>query len=117
MKRTSVAYAAIAVAAGWAAAMSLCVVTADADPGDKPVDVDAQCRSQYPGRDTFLDATAYVVAPGNAYSWRCRQFSSLSGGGVVSNLAVDPSAYCVDRGLGTPVLIDASSPAGWICRP
>jgi hypothetical protein len=95
----------------------LCAPMAAANPNDIPVNVDAQCRDQYPGGQTFQDATAYVIAPGDAYSWRCQQSSKLPGGGQVSNLAVDPGAYCTRLHLGAPVINDASSPGGWACRP
>lgn len=92
-------------------AVSMGLPTAAADPGDTVVDMQALCRLQYPGNDTFRDATPYLVAPGDAYSWRCQQSSAA--GGVVSNLAVDPGAYCARLRLGTPVV----SAASWVCRP
>ncbi len=114
--RTVTHLAAIAFA-GCSAVAYLAMPAAAANPGDLPVNVGDQCQSQYPGGQTFQDATAYVVAPGDAYSWRCQQSSKLIGGGLVSNLAVDPGAYCLRRHLGTPVVIDAGSPGGWVCRP
>ncbi len=114
--RTVIRTAAIALA-GYSTAAWLAMPVAAANPGDTAINVDDQCQNQYPGGQTFLDATAYVVAPGDAYSWRCQQSSNLAGGGMVSNLAVDPGAYCTRLHLGAPIVVDPSSPGGWVCRP
>ena len=114
--RTVIQMATIALA-GCSVATCFGMPVAIANPGDVQVNVGDQCQNQYPGGQTFQDATAYVVAPGDAYSWRCQQSSKLTGGGLVSNLAVDPGAYCTRLHLGTPVVVDPGNPGGWVCRP
>ncbi|MCV7270213.1 hypothetical protein H7J62_00005 [Mycobacterium tuberculosis variant bovis] len=108
-KWTKVTRAAALLLAACGTAVSM--ATAAADPGDTPIDMRDLCRSQYPGNNTFQDATPYVVAPGDAYSWRCKQSSTA--GGVVSNLAVDPNVYCTRLSLGTAIV----SAGSWVCRP
>jgi hypothetical protein len=52
----------------------------------------AQCRNQYPAADGFLDGQAYLVAPRDAYSWRCKRVFPT--GGLIAELSVNPTAYC-----------------------
>lgn len=87
------------------------------DTGIHQPQMDALCQAQYPGRNTpFNDGSAYVVAPGDAYSWRCQQ-TSRSGAGAISNLGINPAAYCsMLPNLGGPALVNAGSPDGWVCR-
>lgn len=97
-------------------AAPLAVAHAD-DTGIHQPQMDALCQAQYPGRNTpFNDGSAYVVAPGDAYSWRCQQ-TSRSGAGAISNLGINPAAYCsMLPNLGRPVPINPGSPDGWVCR-
>lgn len=61
-----------------------------ADPG-RPgqVDMNDQCRRQYPGVDGFGVGQAYQVAPRDAYSWRCARV------GLSADLPVNVAAYCM----------------------
>jgi hypothetical protein len=62
--------------------------------------MDDVCRTQYPGSPSAADGTSYLVAPGDAMSWRCKQVSTVPGGGVVANLTPNVEAYCLAQGLG-----------------
>lgn len=62
--------------------------------------MDDVCGKQYPGSPSAAQGTAYLVAPGDATSWRCKQESTVPGGGVVANLTPDVNAYCSKQGLG-----------------
>jgi hypothetical protein len=88
------------------------VPAALAMPG-RIVDMGAQCRAQYPGDADFLPAEAYLVAPRDAYSWRCRRISISPRGGIVTDLAVDPDAYCTRLGIGHAVI--SAIPPNWEC--
>ncbi len=77
------------------------------------VDMGAQCRAQYPGNADFLPAEAYLVAPRDAYSWRCRRISISPRGGIVADLGVDPDAYCTRLGIGHAVI--SVIPPNWEC--
>lgn len=94
------------------------VPTAHAD--DAPIlqpQMDALCRAQYPGTNAFHDGSAYLTAPGDAYSWRCQQVSKSPGGGAISNLGIDPAAYCsIAPNRGAPTLLKPGSSDGWVCR-
>lgn len=83
---------------------------AAASPGQS-VDMNAQCAAQYPGGADFLPAEAYLVAPRDAYSWRCKRTSTSPNGGTVTDLAVDPNGYC-PTGRATP---SATNPPSWEC--
>ncbi|EHB45876.1 hypothetical protein MycrhDRAFT_6354 [Mycolicibacterium rhodesiae JS60] len=61
------------------------------NPGD-PVVMGTQCSNQYPAIDGFSAGQAYLVAPRDAFSWRCKRVSAS--GGVIAELPVDPNAYC-----------------------
>lgn len=95
-------------AAGFASAPA-----ALAAPG-RLVDMGEQCRAQYPGSADFLPAEAYLVAPRDAYSWRCKRASTSPKGGIVTDLAVDPNAYCSRFNAGHAV-ISATNPPNWEC--
>lgn len=72
------------------------------------------CRVQYPAAGIYGDGFAYVVAPGDAFSWRCQQPSPS---GALSNLGIDPAAFCrMPPGYGAPTLINPGSSGGWVCR-
>jgi hypothetical protein len=73
-----------------AAALLLTPPSAAGQPG--PLDMNAQCRSQYPAADGFLDGQSYLVAPRDAYSWRCKRVSPT--GGIIAELPVNPNSYC-----------------------
>lgn len=62
--------------------------------------MDDVCRAQYPGGPSAADGTSYLVAPGDATSWRCKQDSTVPGGGVVANLTPNVDAYCAAQGWG-----------------
>ena len=68
----------------------VCAVTgltppaATANPGQL-VDMNAQCAAQYPGGADFRPAEAYLVAPRDAYSWRCKRTSTSPNGGTVTD--------------------------------
>lgn len=70
------------------------------------------CRTQYPGGPSVADGTAYLVAPGDATSWRCKQDSTVPGGGVVANLTPDVAAYCARQGWGPAHPGPGNS---WVC--
>jgi hypothetical protein len=78
------------------------------NPGDTVV-MAAQCRNQYPAADGFSAGQAYLVAPRDAFSWRCKRVSAS--GGVIAELPVDPNAYCFP--LGAKPAPDGSE--NWIC--
>jgi hypothetical protein len=78
--------------------------------GSPEIDVDAVCQAQYPASGMSDAGHAYLMDPGDAYSWRCKQ-GSLPGGAMVGNLPVDVAAYCAQFGKrATP----AASP-NWAC--
>lgn len=77
------------------------------------VDMGDQCRAQYPGNADFLPAEAYLVAPRDANSWRCKRVSTSPKGGIVTDLAVDPNAYCARHGVGHA--IPGATPPNWLC--
>lgn len=62
--------------------------------------MDDVCSTQYPGSPSAAQGTAYLVAPGDATSWRCKQESTVPGGGVVANLTPNVDAYCSNQGWG-----------------
>ena len=78
---------------GIAVAGLACSPVASASPG-QIVDMAEQCREQYPRDAQFLPAEAYLVAPRDAFSWRCKRVSISPKGGIVGDLAVDLNAYC-----------------------
>lgn len=101
------------------AALALAFPLPTANAADAPIhqlEMDALCGAQYPGNNIYRDGTAYVVAPGDAYSWRCQQ-TSLNGG-AISNLGIDPGAFCSmpPPNRGEPVLVNPGSSDGWVCR-
>jgi hypothetical protein len=83
---------------------------------DYGVDMAEQCAVQYPDGLAFFPAYASIVAPHNAYSWRCEQVSKLPGGGVISNLPVDVESFCTRHGLGLAVVLNADDAGSWRCR-
>ncbi|MFI6225304.1 hypothetical protein ACIBEH_32495 [Nocardia salmonicida] len=98
-------------------AITVMAFTGPLASADEPVvDIAVQCAAQYPGSLTAAPATALLVAPGDAYSWRCEQRSKIPGGGLISNLPVDVNAYCGTRGLGHAVPVDFQDPFSWKCR-
>lgn len=78
------------------------------NPGD-PVVMAEQCRNQYPAVDGFAAGQAYLVAPRDAFSWRCKRVSES--GGVIAELPVDPNAYCSPNGAKPA----ADGSANWVC--
>jgi len=80
------------------------------NPGD-PVDMMMQCQNQYPRADGFAAGQAYLVAPRDAYSWRCQRVSESSTGGLIADLPVNPNAYCAPL-QARP----ASDGQNWICE-
>lgn len=77
--------------------------------------IDQQCRDQYPDSPELGWGTPYLVAPSDAYSWRCQQVSTLPGGGVIGNLPVDIAAWCAARGLPPAEAINDADPYSWRC--
>ncbi|MEV0711586.1 hypothetical protein [Nocardia aurea] len=92
------------------------ISAAPATAAETAVDLGTQCATQYPDTPTMFAATPTLVAPGNAYSWRCEQRLKLPGGGVIANLPVDAGRYCADHGLGHAVVLDSDDPQSWRCR-
>jgi hypothetical protein len=56
--------------------------------------VAALCSSQYPETPTYRAGEAYLVAPRDAYSWRCQRVSTSASGGTITDLPVDPTTLC-----------------------
>lgn len=112
----------IATAAAGAIALTLgCPFLPAAHAADTVIGQDqmnALCAAQYRGANTaYYDGTAYLTAPGDASSWRCKQESRSPGGGALSNLGIDPAAYCsIAPGGGVPNLVNPGSAQGWVCR-
>lgn len=78
-------------------------------------EMDSLCGAQYPATGPYGDGTAYVVSPGDAYSWRCQQTSPNSG--AISNLGINPAAFCgMPPARGVPALQNPGSSDGWVCR-
>jgi hypothetical protein len=98
---------------GIAVAGLACPPMASASPG-QIVDMAEQCRVQYPRDAQFLPAEAYLVAPRDAFSWRCKRISISPKGGIVADLAVDPNAYCSRLNAGSAV-ISFTRPPNWEC--
>lgn len=96
------------IVVGAAASLSLVMSPlAGADPGQPgPVDMNLQCSIQYPGEDGFGAGQAYLVAPQDAYSWRCRRV------GLSAELSVNPGAYCAPL---TAVPVNDGTP-NWRCE-
>jgi len=84
-----------------------------AGPG-QIVDMMEQCRAEYPGNADFLPAVAYLVAPRDPFSWRCKRISTSPKGGIVTDLGVDPNAYCARHGAGHAI-VSVISPPNWEC--
>ncbi|WP_133066957.1 hypothetical protein [Mycolicibacterium sphagni] len=78
------------------------------------VDMAEQCRIQYPGNAQFLPGQAYLVAPRDAFSWRCKRVSVSPDGGIIADLSVDPDAWCSRLNAGRAV-ISLTSPPNWQC--
>lgn len=72
---------------------------------------DLACQAQYPSNGNFDAGHAYLVAPGDASSWRCKQTSTLPGGGAISSLPVDIFGYCAQLGQQAASI----SPPDWAC--
>lgn len=101
------------VAAALAAVVAVIAApTVAAAPG-RLVDMGDQCRAEYPADSTFLPAEAYLVAPRDAYSWRCKRISISPKGGIVTDLAVDPNGFCTRHNLGHAVV--SAVPPNWEC--
>lgn len=107
----------------WLAPLSALICTAVAATcaiapaaADSPIDPNAQCAYQYPADGAFQAATAYVVAPGDAYSWRCQRVSRAPGGGIIADLSVDLANFCSRQG-STAAIGDRADAFGWSCRP
>lgn len=109
---------------GWRALAAACMLLAGVAAGlgaapaalalpGQLVDMGDQCRAQYPGNAEFLPAMAYLVAPRDAYSWRCKRISTSPRGGIVTDLAVDPNDYCARHGIGHAMI--SPIPPNWEC--
>lgn len=72
---------------------------------------DLACQAQYPANGNFDVGHAYLVAPGDASSWRCKQTSTLPGGGAISSLPVDVFGYCAQLGQQAAPI----APPDWAC--
>lgn len=99
LSRAATASPVFAAAAALSLLLSPLATAAPGQPG--MVDMDQQCSIQYPGEDGFGAGRAYLVAPQDAYSWRCRRV------GLSAELSVNPSGYCaplraVPMNDGTP---------------
>jgi hypothetical protein len=57
---------------------------------------------------------AYLVAPRDAYYWRCKRSSTLPNGGVITDLSVDPGAFCSRYSAGRAV-VSVNNPPNWEC--
>jgi len=79
------------------------------------VAANAQCAFQYPADEVFQEGSAYVVAPGDAYSWRCQRVAKTPGGGAIADLGVDLANFCARRGA-TAAINDAGNAYSWSCR-
>lgn len=99
----------LAVAGAFTTALAALSVfpTAAAAPG-QIIDMNTACSNMYPGGAGFYPAQAYQVAPGDAYSWRCKRASTSPNGGVITDLTADPNAVC-------PARVSASNPTSWEC--
>lgn len=80
---------------------------ASAAPGQL-IDMNLACSMMYPGNADFRPATAYQVAPRDAYSWRCQRTSTSPNGGIITDLSADPNAVC-------PARVSPSNPPQWEC--
>ncbi|MHA3021796.1 hypothetical protein ACXPWS_16285 [Mycobacterium sp. BMJ-28] len=96
-----------------AAAATVGVAPAGADSS---IDPNAQCAYQYPADGAFQAGSAYVVAPGDAFSWRCQRVSRAPGGGIIADLGVDLANFCARQG-GAPVIANRADAFSWSCRP
>ena len=104
----------VAVAATLAAVAAVMAAPgATAAPG-RLVDMGDQCRAEYPADGAFLPAEAYLVAPRDAYSWRCKRISISPKGGIVTDLAIDPNGFCARHNLGHAV-VSVLLPPNWEC--
>ena len=104
------------MALNMAVACAISVVAApDALAAGPAVSISEQCHDQYPASPELGRGTEYLVAPSDAYSWRCQQVSTLPGGGVVGNLPVDVAAWCASRGLPAAVALNDADPHSWHC--
>ena len=101
----------LAVAAAAAAlALPILLTALGTAYGSPEIDIDAVCQAQYPAGDNLDAGHAYLMEPGDAYSWRCRR-GSLPGGAMIGNLPVDVAAYCAQFGQrATPV-----ATPNWAC--
>lgn len=86
--------------------------TADPLPPGGLVVMEDVCEHQYPETPDFHAGVAYLVAPSDAYSWRCKRSSVLAIGGTIADLPVDPRLGCT-TGRAKP--IGGSSP-DWVCE-
>lgn len=105
--------------AACAALASVPVMLASSTPAradDLPIDVNAECASQYPDTPGAFAAHSILVAPGTAYSWRCSRQFKIPGGGVIATLPLDMNHYCATRHLGHAVVLDHTDPTSWRCR-
>ena len=87
---------------------------ADADSPIGIAAANAQCAFQYPADGVFQAGSAYVIAPGDAYSWRCQRFAKTPGGGAISDLGLDLSNFCARQGA-TAAIVDVANAYGWMC--
>ena len=104
---------------GTAATAALCTAflgCPTAAAADVPLDLHAQCATQYPETSHAYAGRPVLIAPGNAYSWRCEQPSKLPGGGLLSSLFLDTDAFCANNHLGHALALDTDNPHSWVCR-
>ena len=89
---------------------------AAANPVTITVDqVRMQCEAQYPRNAAFTAGSPYLVAPNDAYSWRCQRLSLAPNGGAITGLGVDLVDFC-QRNSGIAIIDDPRSPEGWRCE-
>jgi hypothetical protein len=100
----------VAIASGLTAAVAL----AQPAVADDDQFMNNVCAAQYPEGDNYVGGTAYLIAPGDAFSWRCQQVSKLPGGGAITGLGVDPDAYCRSFHQSA-VASNPGNPRSWTC--
>lgn len=88
---------------------------ANAQSGIDDTAIEQQCQVQYPGGNGYEKGSHYLAAPGDPYSWRCRQRGTSTSSGVFTDLAVDLGAICASRGEGPPQPPNNGDPRGWTC--
>lgn len=73
-----------------------------------------QCEFQYPANAAFTAGSPYLVAPNDAYSWRCQRLSLAPNGGAITGLGVDLVNFC-QRNNGVANIDDPRRADSWRC--